>query len=75
MITHSKSPNTSATTHDIGTIKIGLDKMKWIVLPAGKSCRWNRLLGKVKIYYTIDNKYKVVIDDIKVIIFIQNEEQ
>lgn len=77
MTTHIKSPNTSATLYNIGIIKQGLDKMKWIVLPAGKSVRWKMLVGKHKIYYTIDNgakKYKVIIDEKKIIIFILNKE-
>ena len=66
----------SSNLYDIGTIKKGKDNIKWIVLPNNNTVKWIKLEGKSKIYYTMDNgseKYKVIVDDKKIIIFILNK--
>ena len=67
------SPTESATDYDLGTVKLGNDKGKWIILETkNKIKRWYKLKGKVKNYITHDNgsrPFKVVIAENKIIIF------
>jgi hypothetical protein len=58
------SPNISATELNIGTIKTGQDKNKWIILPVGKSQKWIKLIGQPKKYETEfngGNPYRIII--------------
>ena len=64
----SQKPN----LYEIGTIKKEKDNIKFVALPNNNMIK---LEGKSKIYYTMDNgseKYKVIVDDKKIIIFILN---
>jgi hypothetical protein len=67
------SPNRSADDYNLGTIKLGNDKGKWIVIEAkNKIKQWYKLKGKVKNYITHDNgsrPFRVVVTDNKIIIF------
>jgi hypothetical protein len=67
-----QSPTISATKCNIGTIKLGNDKEKWIVLETKNNIkRWYKLIGNVKTYITDDNgakPFKVIITDKSVII-------
>lgn len=55
-MTERQSPNASATTQPIATIKTGNDKNKWIVMETTSGIkRWIKLGKSIKKYWTHDN--------------------
>lgn len=67
-----QSPAISATKCNLGTIKLGNDKEKWIVLETKNNIkRWHKLIGNVKTYITDNNggkPFKVIVSGKSVII-------